>query len=222
MVSDQEPRYRLVDDEGNIVGSLYGKPDGTLALQEGTSGADNEAALGTDGTLSVLGLETETVTTDGLAINDVYAVAEDSEELSDLIDSVPAGQKIALRSDVTYEIDEIDKAVYLVGNATNAHRVAETQLGADSEDEITVSDRAIVDGLLIRDDIEIVEERVDIIRCHSGFDSEISIQADRCTIALGSGINATFESGTADGIAIGNRESEIDDPDDNNTVVGNS
>lgn len=51
-VSDQEPRYRLVDANDNIIGSVYAEADGTLKLQEG-SGSNNEAAFQPDGTLDV-------------------------------------------------------------------------------------------------------------------------------------------------------------------------
>jgi len=52
MVSDTEPRYRLKDpNTGDIVGSLYVKSDGTIALQESTSGSDNELLFNTDGTI---------------------------------------------------------------------------------------------------------------------------------------------------------------------------
>jgi len=53
MVNDQEPRYRLVDADGNVVGSLFAESDGTLKLQEGTSGNDNELSLTTQGALEV-------------------------------------------------------------------------------------------------------------------------------------------------------------------------
>jgi len=53
MVTDQEPRYRLVDPDGNVVGSLFAESDGTLKLQEGTSGNDNEVSLTTQGALEV-------------------------------------------------------------------------------------------------------------------------------------------------------------------------
>jgi len=49
MVNDQEPRYRLVDENGNVVGSFFAESDGTLKLQEGTSGNDNEAVFTPDG-----------------------------------------------------------------------------------------------------------------------------------------------------------------------------
>jgi len=53
MVTDQEPRYRLVDADGKVVGSLFAETDGTLKLQEGTSGNDNELSLTTQGALEV-------------------------------------------------------------------------------------------------------------------------------------------------------------------------
>jgi len=69
MVTDQEPRYRLVDADGNVVGSLFAEADGTLKLQEGTSGNDNEVSLTTQGALEVeqadignLQIRTQTVT----------------------------------------------------------------------------------------------------------------------------------------------------------------
>jgi len=65
MVSDREPRYRLVDSNGDVVGSLHAETDGTLRLQEGTSGNDNEASLQTDGTWDVPAVSTEQATIDG-------------------------------------------------------------------------------------------------------------------------------------------------------------
>jgi len=43
--------HQIVDADGNVVGSLSAESDGTLKLQEGTSGADNEIALNTDGSV---------------------------------------------------------------------------------------------------------------------------------------------------------------------------
>jgi len=53
MVTDQEPRYRLVDADGSVVGSLFAESDGTLKLQEGTSGNENELSFGPQGLLNV-------------------------------------------------------------------------------------------------------------------------------------------------------------------------
>jgi len=68
MVTDQEPRYRLVDADGNVVGSLFAEADGTLKLQEGTSGGDNELSLTPQGAL-----EAEQVTVAGKIGNPVSA-----------------------------------------------------------------------------------------------------------------------------------------------------
>jgi len=71
MVSDTEPRYRLVDSNGNVVGSLFAEADGTLKIQEGTSGSDNEVSLGTDGTVTA-----PAVSTGDLTVNSVPYLAK--------------------------------------------------------------------------------------------------------------------------------------------------
>ena len=70
MVSDQEPRYRLVDANGNIVGSLYGKDDGSIAIQETASGSDREVTLAPDGTFSAPSGDFDSVSTEVLDIED--------------------------------------------------------------------------------------------------------------------------------------------------------
>jgi len=65
MVSDTEPRYRLVDANDNVVGSLYAEADGTLKLQEGTSGSDNEVSVATDGTFNAPAVSTAKLTVGG-------------------------------------------------------------------------------------------------------------------------------------------------------------
>jgi len=91
MVNDQEPRYRLVDADGNVVGSLFAESDGTLKLQEGTSGNDNELALTTEGALEV---EQATVT------NETFISADRSSATG----STSAGTFVAL-SDGTIRTD---------------------------------------------------------------------------------------------------------------------
>lgn len=97
MVSDQEPRYRLVDpDADTIVGTLYAKSDDTLALQEGTSGNDNEVTMATDGTLGAPALITEEV-------NNRWHFASSESELTSKLDTArtAGGGVVALDADVT-------------------------------------------------------------------------------------------------------------------------
>jgi len=51
MVSDNEPRYRLLDSTDAVVGSIYEQTDGSLALQEASS--ENEIVLEDDGSVRV-------------------------------------------------------------------------------------------------------------------------------------------------------------------------
>ena len=86
MTSDQEPRYRLVDDEGNIVGSLYGKADGSIAIQETASGSDREVTLAPDGTFSAPSVETPSLSTER-AVIEQFANSKHDYIISRLRDS---------------------------------------------------------------------------------------------------------------------------------------
>ena len=117
MVSDQEPRYRLVDSDGNIVGSLYGKPDGSVAIQETDSGSDREATLAPDGTFSAPSVETESVSTEGLRVKrgiqgeliDSFFDGERSTDLNAVIDV----------SDGDYRIYRVDIVAGGLGGSIN-------------------------------------------------------------------------------------------------------
>ena len=61
----------MVDSNGVIRGTLYGKPDGSVAIQETDSGADREVALAPDGTFSAPSVETESVTTEVASIGEL-------------------------------------------------------------------------------------------------------------------------------------------------------
>ena len=101
MVSDQEPRYRLVDDNGNIVGSLYGKPDGSVAIQETDSGADREVALAPDGTFSAPSVETESVSTEQL--NSAEFADPNGKSIQDAINDAGQGGHVIVLDGIYQE-----------------------------------------------------------------------------------------------------------------------
>ena len=106
MVSDQEPRYRLVDSDGNIVGSLYGKADGSIAIQETDSGSDREVTLAPDGTFSAPSVETESVTTDELGRGEGSLITSD-------------GSWTAVTSSVSENLDDVSSDSYVpIGNGS--------------------------------------------------------------------------------------------------------
>ena len=93
MVSDQEPRYRLVDSNGVIRGTLYGKPDGSVAIQETESGSDREVTLAPDGTFSAPSVETESVSTERLTSKETSKIPEelliDDSAASEVVIPIP-------------------------------------------------------------------------------------------------------------------------------------
>ena len=130
MTSDQEPRYRLVDDNGVIRGTLYGKPDGSIAIQETDSGADREVALAPDGTFSAPSVETESVNTgefsngvagEGNTITAVFGNAAEYRRVA----SIPylPGNTASTDSDTYVELgtgdDRVTANIANIGIATN-------------------------------------------------------------------------------------------------------
>ena len=119
MVSDQEPRYRLVDANGNIVGSLYGKPDGSIAIQETDSGSDREVALAPDGTFSAPSVETPSLITEGATIDDTYYYAKDDSELDAVLSDAGGGDNIRLGKS-NFSVDRtIDSRLSFTGPSMN-------------------------------------------------------------------------------------------------------
>jgi len=88
MVSDTEPRFRLVDGDGTVVGTLFAESDGTLKLQEGSSGNDNELSFTTQGALEV---EQASVSTAPSADNDVLR-RQEGVEVGSLTFAGPSSQ----------------------------------------------------------------------------------------------------------------------------------
>ena len=106
MVSDQEPRYRLVDDEGNIVGSLYGKADGSVAIQETASGADREVALAPDGTFSAPSVDTQSVSTeDARVTGDQLVTINVPTDEATVADAVVSALHIVPNADISVEVN---------------------------------------------------------------------------------------------------------------------
>ena len=115
MVSDQEPRYRLVDSDGNIVGSLYGKADGSIAIQETASGADREVALAPDGTFSAPSVETESVSTEEL--NNII-FAQPNDDIKEIVESAPSNSLVKLPPgtvNASGRINDISTGVHIKG-----------------------------------------------------------------------------------------------------------
>ena len=84
MVNDQEPRYRLVDSNGNVVGSLFQNADGNVEIQDET------------GTGSVFG-------PDGIVTPAIDAGSVSTEQLN----TNPTGTLVGLDGDQTIANDTI-------------------------------------------------------------------------------------------------------------------
>ena len=82
MVNDQEPRYRLVDSNGNVVGSLFQNADGNVEIQDETG---TGSVFGPNGIVTPA-IDAESVSTDELKTNPTGSVVHLSSD-----QTVPTG-----------------------------------------------------------------------------------------------------------------------------------
>ena len=135
MVSDQEPRYRLVDANDNIVGSLYGKPDGSIAIQETDSGSDREVTLAPDGTFSAPSVETDSVTT-GEAVADNLVLS--SDQVANI--SVHSGDQVTVSGNSTQTIFDLASPTNVLGGSIFGGLITNLTYTFSDESTYTFSD----------------------------------------------------------------------------------
>ena len=217
MTSDQEPRYRLVDANGNIVGSLYGKPDGSVAIQETASGADREVTLAPDGTFSAPSVETESVTTEDSHTkrqNDYIVYSDQYDTLQDAIDEAPTAGEVKVTDKPDGESITINDSIDLrsPGRSSSTFTIGETTI---EDDWVSIY------GLSTDSTITVNERRVnlDSIRGFSG--GEVVVTANQVNVYNCVELDGiTFESGTSGGHAYANRDTPVTDNGNNEILSG--
>ena len=224
MVSDQEPRYRLVDSDGNIVGSLYGKPDGSVAIQETASGADREVALAPDGTFSAPSVETPSLSAGVLDSTSpknmggrVYADSYDS--LTDAIDDADAGSVVYLTPGEFYgDLGTINKTICLMGTgfydggSSTGPRIGSAEF----------TKRVFLRYVRYAGDIHINGETLNQVESCYQESGSLTVSEDRTSVIGCDGLDLTFATGTSGGLAIGNTNSTITDSGDNAIPAGSN
>ena len=116
MVNDQEPRYRLVDSNGNVVGSLFQNDDGNVEIQDETG---TGSVFGPNGIVTPA-IDAESVNTEQLNFDDiVYAELIDEyvqgtgtdESVSVEFDGLTPGESFII--EMRLIIDSDDSEVFL-------------------------------------------------------------------------------------------------------------
>ena len=200
MVSDQEPRYRLVDDEGNIVGSLYGKPDGSVAIQETDSGSDREVALAPDGTFSAPSVETDSVSTGSISTDHIVDV-RDFDSLDDAVSNTGNQTTIKLEPATTYSGDTLD-----LGRSQGVISPIPSRRNSDAAilDYNSIETGANTGVFFINVEISGVDVNINndygYIRDCYALNSNITVGANRCKITGLDAGSVTFEQGSENNI----------------------
>jgi len=190
MVNDQEPRYRLVDADGNVVGSLFAESDGTLKLQEGTSGNDNELAFSTQGSLAVKQLAGDRYFTAS------FSGSDPDTRLDNALSAAADGDTILLE-DATFNADRtVSKDTELVGSGGGFSGVNISNCTWTFSSPVSL--RNVVVSANVSLDINAVG--CIITQCELGGLSSVSVSEDRFRFVNNEGGDLTFGSGTKNGI----------------------
>ena len=78
MVNDQEPRYRLVDSNGNVVGSLFQNAAGNVEIQDETG---TGSVFGPDGIVTPA-IDAGSVSTDELTADNAVITKQNASEIT--------------------------------------------------------------------------------------------------------------------------------------------
>ena len=133
MVNDQEPRYRLVDSNGNIVGSLFQNADGNVEIQDET---------GTGSVFGPDGIVTPAIDAGSASVEQLSSNIYFSSEFDTLQDAINQTQ----RDDVIFvtklhnENVTIDERITLIGGGESVGNVGISSDSSDPTVKITEND----------------------------------------------------------------------------------
>lgn len=150
-VNDEEPRYQLVDSNGNKVGTVYVNASGELALQEGTN--QNEGVLGSDGTWTVPAVNTDDAQFKNQPFRDVrdYGAVGDgaTDDTTAIQSALDGGGIIHIPHSHEFRADglqTVNEPVAIVGRGTLKRRDSDTATDYVLD---VVGDESVVLGITI-------------------------------------------------------------------------
>ena len=203
MVNDQEPRYRLVDSNGNVVGSLFQNADGNVEIQDETG---TGSVFGPDGIVTPA-IDAESVSADNTDTKRVvgnyhFAGAYDGSDadarLGNAISAASTGETIVLES-ADYGTDRtFSKKLTLVGSGIFTTTGTGTVLNASW----TFDDRVAIFRLSTTSGASATFNTISSAWCNSliNADTSITVASDNFRFTSNFGGDLTFNSGTSGGI----------------------
>ena len=205
MVNDQEPRYRLVDSNGNVVGSLFQNADGNVEIQDETG---TGSVFGPNGIVTPA-IDAESVSTEDLAIPQLFKTARSDTEL----DNVNKDATIYLASASFDDNRTLSARVHISGVYRGGNG---TVVGGDwtlnNRHSLVGHVQIDVDGSITTGDERIAFNCIVIF-------GDININNDRCVLSNLEGTGTvTFAEGTSDG-SIGPASGALTIIDDGNNEV---
>ena len=214
MVNDQEPRYRLVDSNGNIVGSLFQNADGNVEIQDETG---TGSVFGPDGIVTPA-IDAESASVEEASIADGEFI-KDAGDVKHALENADGDDQYYLP---TGDIDDditVNARINVIGQSSGGGASGEgTSVSGDKK--LTFESRSTIKNISMTGDEELEVGRRTLVE-GVGTSGEITVTGDHTRVLNGWRPTITFESGTEGGIAAHNTEATITD-NGNNTVVNNT
>jgi hypothetical protein len=200
--NDQEPRYRLVDSNGNVVGSLFVNGDGNVAIQDETATETEFTPQG----VATPSVETDAVRTETIGAGDYhytadYPGADADARLDNALSAAVDGDVICLENAIYDEGHTVSTRVRLVSYANG---------GARFDSPITVNSRSLLDGLRIATTVTLNDNAGGVSNCVL-FGGSIDVAGSQNILNGIIGGSATFQSGTSANIIDGSSSVTVTD-----------
>jgi hypothetical protein len=163
-------------------------------------------------------IDASSATLGSINLDDDIQIATDSAELSNLLAD---GRCIHLL-DKTYNIDEINTRTKIIGTAPGATG-AGTDLRPDSSSQVTISSRAHLEGINLREGVDITSDFLaTVYNCWLSNSASTISGTGRAQIIACDEVNLTLDNNTEKCVVACNTDSSITDNGTNNIVANNS
>ena len=200
--NDQEPRYRLVDSNGNVVGSLFQNSAGNVEIQDETG---TGSVFGPDGIVTPA-IDAGSVSTESLNSSHLFAEsfdgADQNARLDNAISAATDGESIIHMEPVGYDADRtISKELTFVGTAVSGAKRS-AFLADNTIWQLDAASNIIRVGMGVGAELQLNDGGAICDKMHLN-DATITVDSNRCVLnnIVGfSGSEVVFTADAADSI----------------------
>ena len=208
--NDQEPRYRLVDSNGNVVGSLFQNADGNVEIQDETG---TGSVFGPDGIVTPA-IDAGSVSTETVSINSQIHFASDDSELDTVLSNATDGDTIILGTSEFSQNRTIGDRLQILARSGMGREAGRISGDWQFEERVELKGAHLLSAeITINDELSVLQN----CNAFNASDNTVTVNADKFRFYGGFSIEVVFASGTSGGIVDSSTGTSVVD-NGNNTV----